>query len=121
VFGLIIALLLAGQDVSANDVPRYSLEKKARLSDVVVAGHVLSVGTESPDRGGWPTARVRVDAVLKGTPGEEVEVMTRVGISELDLDCCEIGKSYLFFLVKAKNGRFMSVNGPHGVYPLAAR
>ncbi len=121
IVGVVLSVLFVARDAGANDVRQYSLEKKARLSDVVVAGHVLSTRTEPPIGGGETYARVRVDAILKGTPGENVEVLTRGMISEFDPDCCVIGKSYLFFLVKLRKGGFESVNGPYGIYPLETR
>jgi hypothetical protein len=106
---------------AANEVREYSLEKKARIADVVVAGHVLSIGADPPGRGGWPYARVRVDVVLKGTPRGDIEVLTDAGIAEMDPECCEVGKSYLFFLERVKSGRFESVNARFGIYALPVK
>jgi hypothetical protein len=117
--GLVAFLLLAaGGDVPANEVREYGLEKKARLSDVVVIGHVVSKSQEGEGGLRLELSRVQVDKVLKGTLSDGIEVLSKGSISELNPDCCEVGKAYLFFLVKRKDGRFGSVNGRFGIYVL---
>jgi len=99
-----------------NAVREYSLEQKVHLSDSVVIGRVVSVKKEP--EGGAPSeyAHVQVDKVLKGPSLETIDVMTKGSISEMDLECCEVGKVYIFFLMKTKkNNTFMSVNGRYGV------
>jgi hypothetical protein len=118
VVGALMILLCVAQQAAANAIPKYSLEKQARLSDLVVIGHVASLETVPP---GFEYARVRVDTILKGSTPAELEVETRGMVAEEDPPCREVGRSYLFFLQRLKNGRFVSVNGPFGVYPLPAK
>jgi hypothetical protein len=120
---VLLALLFTADDVLANAVPELSLEKKARLSDLVVIGRVESTRPEKVGAGEeYEYARVHVDRVLKGKPPDQLDVLFRGMVAEFDPDCCEVGKSYLFFLVKQKRiGRFESVNGPFGIYPIPGR
>jgi hypothetical protein len=60
-------------------------------------------------------ARVHIDKILKGTPPDEIEVITKGHISELNLQCCTTGGVYLLFLRKLKDGKYESVNGNFGV------
>jgi hypothetical protein len=117
--GLVAFLLLAaGGNVPANEVRDYGLEKKTHLSDVVVIGHVVSKSQESVGDLRLELSRVQVDTVLKGTPPDKIDVLSDGSIAEMKPDCCEVGKGYLFFLVKSKDGRFESVNGRFGIYAL---
>jgi hypothetical protein len=114
-FALTLVVLVAtGGMVRANDVREYSLEKKARLADVVIIGRVMSVRRE----GGGPLeyALVHVDKALKGEPPNSVEVLVKGAIAEMDPECCVTGGVYLWFLVKEKDKRFESVNGRFGIY-----
>jgi hypothetical protein len=124
---VLLAVLVTAGDLRANDVHDLPLEKKARLSDLVVIGRVESTRIESfVGASGYRYARVHIDSILKGKPPERLDVMFGGSIAEENPDCCEVGKTYLFFLVKDKsvNRRsdgFESVNGPHGIYPIPAR
>jgi hypothetical protein len=111
-------LLAAGSDVLANEVREFSLEKKAHLSDVVVIGHVVSKSQESVADLRLEFSRIEVDKALKGTPPDRIDVLSNGSIAEMNPDCCEVGKAYLFFLVKRKDNRFESVNGRFGIYAL---
>ena len=119
---ILLAVLFAAGDLLANDVRELPLEKKARLSDLVVIGRVESTHPEKVVGGEFQYARVHVDTVLKGKPPDRLDVMYLGMVAEFDPECCVVGKSYLFFLVKERRSeRFESVNGPHGIYPIAAR
>jgi hypothetical protein len=76
---------------------------------------VLSIRDEQIGKGTFQYAHVRVDTVLKGSPPEALDVLVKGSISELDPDCCDIGKVYLFLLSKVKN-KFESVHGRFGIY-----
>ena len=118
---VLLVLLVTVGDLSANQVPEFSLEQKAHRSDLVVIGRVESTWPENIRGVAYEYARVRVDRVLKGKPPDHLDVMSQGTISEFDPDCCEVGKVYLFFLVKEKRStRFESVNGPYGVYSIPA-
>src|SRR6185312_14288624 len=112
---VLFVLLAVGGEGLANVVREYPLEKKVHLSDTVVIGRVVSVGQE-PGASPAEFAHVQVDKVLKGPALDSVDVLTKGSISEMDLDCCEVGKVYLFFLLKTQKKIFMSVNGRFGVY-----
>jgi hypothetical protein len=117
--GALAACLLAtARNVGANDVPRYSLEKKVRFSDLVFLGHVVSIRSEKPNGAGEQFAHVRIDTMLKGAARDYADVLFRGMVAEFDPECCEVGKGYLFLVVKLNDGTFSSVNGPFGVYPL---
>lgn len=102
----------------ANDVPEYSLEKKVRLADSVFIGYAMGRKREGDRR---EYAHVRIDTVLKGNVRGYVDVLTKGEVAEFDLQCCEVGKGYLFFVVKARGGKYESVNGPFGVCPLQSK
>jgi hypothetical protein len=115
----LLVLLVTARDLSANQVTELSLEQKARRSDLVVIGRVESTRPGSNRERAFEYARVHVDRVLKGKPPDHLDVLSKGSIAELDPDCCEIGKVYLFFLMKEKGIKgFESVNGPYGIYPI---
>ncbi len=100
----------------------YSLQKKPskllwEQSELVIIGEAIRNSKTNSDFG---TRFVVVDvkAVLKGQRKARVDIWTETTISEQDLDCCEIGKEYIFFLESTPDGRFLSVNGRFGVVPL---
>jgi hypothetical protein len=106
--------LALGAAAIANVTPRYSLEKKVALSDLVVIGRAVSVA--SFRSGGFVS--VHVDTYLKGSSSSQIDVITRGPIAEQNLKCCVVGKTYLFFLKQLPNRKYLSVNGPFGVYPM---
>ena len=118
-----LALLCTAANVLANQVPELSLEKKARLSDLVAIGRVESTRLEKVGAGEqYEYARVHVDRVLKGKPPDQLDVMFRGMVAEFDPVCCVVGKFYLFFLVKQRRSTsFESVNGPFGIYPISGQ
>lgn len=116
----LITLAVIG-DARANEVREMSLENKVRLSAIVVIGSVISTKTETVSNIELEYARIRVDTVLKGKVPDSVDVLAKGSISEMDPNCCEVGKTYLFFLVKSRNGKFESANGPFGIYPIRLR
>ena len=114
-----LGLLTTARYLLANQVPRFSLEKQARLSDLVVVGRVESTRDEDVGGGAFEFARVRVETVLKGKPPDQLDVMSKGTIEEFDPHCCAVGMVYVFFLAKQKgSGKFESVNGPYGIYPI---
>ncbi|HTB74936.1 MAG TPA: hypothetical protein VK762_16920 [Polyangiaceae bacterium] len=102
--------------VLGNAVREYPLEKKVHGADVVVIGRAVS--TRSEPSGGLKLeyARVHVDRALKGTPPNEIDVLTKGSIAELSPDCCTTGGVYLFFLKTIKDDKYESVNGKFGIY-----
>lgn len=112
-----VCVLAAAREVSANDVREYPLEKKVHLSDLVFIGHVVSVRRDNGKNIGREYAHVRIDTVLKGAARDYVDVVSKGGIAEDDPQCSEVGKGYLFLVIRWRD-TFESVNGPFGVYPL---
>ncbi len=113
-----LCIVTAGADALANDVREFSLEKKVGRANVVVIGHVVATRDERVAGMTLQYAQVRVDTVLKGSPPNVLDVLAKGSIAEFDPDCCDIGKVYLFLLSKAKGGKFESVNGRFGIYPI---
>ena len=105
----------------ANFVEEYSLEKKVRLSDIVVIGKVLSANNRVSADTLFEFSAVRVEKALKGNPPLVYRFLIEVRHFELDPNCCETGKVYLFFLQRLKNGKYWSVNGAYGVYLIGER
>ena len=98
----------------ANSIDRKSFEFNVKVADVVAIGFVY--GHTDDKSLGVKYARVEVEKLLKGVATKEILFISRSRLSELDPDCCEIGKRYLFLLEKLPNGSFRSVNGPYGTY-----
>jgi len=111
---LVAALLLGWLATAMGDDYRdVSFDQKARDADLVIIGRVVST------EGGPQYARVKATTVLKGRTPEAIKFVVETGISEMDPYCCtEVGRSYLFFLHRLKNGAFESVRGHFGVFPI---
>src|SRR3954465_11103380 len=102
---LAVALLIAGLATAlGNDFRDAPFDQKVRAADLVIIGRVVST-QESPRYAG-----IHATTVLKGTPPETIRFVVQAGISEMDPHCCtEVGRSYLFFLRREKDGTFGSV------------
>ena len=61
---------------------------------------------------------MHIEKALKGTPTQEIEVLTKGAEPEMNLQCCTTGSVYLLFLRKTKGGMYESVNGSFGVYAI---
>jgi len=100
-----------------NQVKELTLEGKAKRSNIVIIGHIVSVSKlDCPD--GYICADVAIDSVLKGKEKEKVRILFDGPIVEFNPLCCEEGSYYLFFLTKLKSNIYESANGPYGVYKL---
>jgi hypothetical protein len=98
------------------------LEAKAKKSDLVFIGTVQQTNCchenffgASKDSG---VALVLPTSVLKGSAPPKVKFRYWMGMPEWRVDCCEIGKSYLFFAVKEESGTYHTVNKRFGVYAM---
>ena len=112
-----IAIAAYGESSLANQAMDRPLQEKVAESDIVFLGTVQQVDYAMPTgkvRG--RTALVRVDTLLKGGPKGDVFVAYDTGETELEPECCEAGVVYLFFLRRAPDGRYVSANGPFGIY-----
>jgi hypothetical protein len=115
---VLFVLFAARRDGLANVVREYSLEKKTRLSDIVVIGQVVSIHQEPGAGAPLEYAHIQVDKVLKGSALKSVDILSKGSIAEADPECCEVGRVYLFFLVKEQKNIFESVNGRFGIYAI---
>jgi hypothetical protein len=97
-------------------IKEFSLEEKVKRSDMVFIGRVVSI-TDSFCFMEHRCADVEISTVLKGK-SKLVRVLWGGPISEFDPACCEVDKSYLFFLKRRKDNFFETVNAYHGVYEL---
>jgi hypothetical protein len=100
---------------SSNEYKELSLSRKAAISDLVVIGRVTRVdGDGCLDM--YKCAYLEMSSVLKGTPSKSFPVLFDGPIAEEESDCCEKGKTYLFFLVRVRGTYYASSNGPYGIY-----
>ena len=115
---LTFALLLALWPgiAASNQVREMSLTQKVGTSDIVLIARVVAVDDDAC-LASYRCAKLAVSTVLKGSVPRTFAVLFDGPIAEANPMCCEPGKSYLFFLQKAKGQYFQSVNGPYGIYP----
>lgn len=112
-----ITMAAFGESSLANQAMERPLQEKVAESDIVFLGTVQQSDYVMPEgKGRGRAALVRVDTPLKGNPKGDVVVAIDTGISEMEPLCCEAGGVYLFFLSKAPDGTYVSVNGPFGIY-----
>jgi hypothetical protein len=107
--------LLFSQTCLGYSVKEFSLEDKAKNSNIVIVGHVVSV-TKLNCPFENTCAEVAIDSVLKGNEKETIRVVFDGVITELNPLCCEVGSHYVFFLKKLSGNVFESTNGPYGIY-----
>ncbi|MBT2117067.1 hypothetical protein KK141_09965 [Dyella sp. LX-66] len=97
--------------------PTMPLNEKAARSTLVFFGTVKEANYRDLRlAGNERAALVRIDKVLKGAPGDDVQIIWTNGIAELSLDCCVAGGRYLFFVAANQRGLYESVSGADGVY-----
>lgn len=99
----------------SNAIPRWTLDELSGHSNIVVVGTATKntyVRNRGIPEGKYST--FKVGTKLKGIASTEIEVWTRTGISETDVNCCDVGDIYILFLKPVKNGRFQSVDGSFG-------
>jgi len=111
---VLVSTLVISTDAIANAVPELSLEAKVSKANVVIIGQAISNESNSEK----VYARVQVKSTLKGKPAKVLLVLTRGGIAEFAPMCCTPGQSYLFFLEDRGGGKYQSVNGRFGIYPM---
>ena len=106
VFGLII---MASGCVFANSLTMKTMDQMVSESDVILVGTVIELSSFEGTQG---LALIQNTAPIKGSG--EIKLIYKTGISELDPDCCELGKKYLFFLRRQPDGYFVTVGGRQG-------
>jgi len=113
---LLVAALLSSATATSYDLPKRSLDDQVHSADVVSIGVVVSLSKhDSRDPAAYGIAKVNIIKALKGDPGAAIDVVYRNGISEQDLDCCAVGKTYFLVLRRTHSGLYESVNGRYGV------
>lgn len=118
-FNAFVFLLACGMSHCARslELRELSLDEKVASSEIVMIGSVKKIIKNTQDFG-YDLAITVPTTVLKGTPPKEIKFAFNGSISEMHSDCCETGKSYLFFISKNTDGDYNSVNGRYGVYSL---
>ncbi|WP_421570781.1 hypothetical protein [Stenotrophomonas sp. PD6] len=121
---LLLSLLIAALDCSANEVQKITLAAKAADSDVVVIGVVGEVSRcariEAGEcRDSAVTAKVHVQEVLKGPVPAEIRFRCEEAAPEFSPAACAPETARLLFLRADGNGVFHAVNGPYGAYDLS--
>jgi hypothetical protein len=110
---LVSAALIAALSlkVDANALFHMSDAEMMRASDLVAYGKVERF-IRRRDR---DYAVVRLERLVKGAAGREIEFLTNPGIEESNPRCCELGAHYLFYLERIPVGGYDSVDGHFGV------
>jgi hypothetical protein len=100
-----------------NTYRESGFDVKAATSDIIVVGQVNSVLKNGcPEM--YKCAQVKILTTLKGDPREKIIVLYKGPIAEMQPICCELGRTYIFFLEVVNGGFSQSVDGPFGIYEL---
>ncbi len=86
-----------------------TMDQMVQESDVIMIGKVVELATFEERQG---LAVVESISTIKGSG--EIKLIYKTGISELDPKCCELGRTYLFFLRRQPDGYFVTVGGRQG-------
>lgn len=115
-FFLLVAMMgFVPISASANQYREISLGAKVSNSDLVIIGQVISTST-SDCLNLFSCATVKINTRLKGSEVATVKVLFHGPIAEENPICCKVGATYVLFLKHARNGYYVSVNGPYGIY-----
>jgi hypothetical protein len=112
---VVIGLLAAACPAHANILVELSFQAKMAASDVVIVGTVTAA---NPGQDGQYDASVTVMtlATLKGRPQAQHIVLTQSRIAEDELQCCDVGSTYVMFLQHIPDSyKLTSVNSRHGM------
>jgi hypothetical protein len=111
----LLAVLTLASPAASSILVELSFREKMDAADVVIVGTVTSAIPGHPDEFD-ATATVLTLATLKGTPAAQHIVFTQSRIAEDQLQCCEVGASYVMFLRHVPDrAELASVNGRHGM------
>ena len=99
----------------ANVAVEHPLRERLDEADVVVVATAVSI-SKVDGYNAWAT--LGVDFILKGHPGPTIRLRLDSPIAEFSPDCCVVGARYLLLLTLVKDGTYVSVSGPNGVYLL---
>lgn len=106
---------LFASPVFSLELRKWSLEEKVASSEFVLIGSVVKIIKNNQDFG-YDLAVVTPTEILKGNPSTEIKVIFNGSIPENQPSCCDVGRTYLFFLSKNPKGDYYPVNGRYGVY-----
>jgi hypothetical protein len=112
---VLLTALAVAAPVRASVLVELSFAAKMEASDVVIVGTVTSAAPGHPDQYD-ATVTVTTLATLKGEPQAQHVVFAQSRIAEDQMQCCEIGATYVMFLRHARNDpRLVSVDGRYGI------
>ena len=115
VLKLLVFSLIAGINyASANVLPNLTLEEKSAQSDLVVIGKII--GVHSADDKSVPYSSLKIEIIFKGNNAKIIKIFPRSYFVERSIDCCLIGRRYMFFLKKIKGDDFQVLYGRNGVF-----
>ena len=106
---------LAAYAYNESDI---SLDEKVSRSDAVFVAQVIALDKSKLQSDGTEYSLAKIELVLKGSVSGHVRVVSRSLFSELNPDCCDVGKRYLFFVKTQPDGSYLSANGRYGIYEL---
>ena len=101
--------ITAPGSVGANALTMKTMDQMVQESDVILIGRVVELSHFEKTQS---LAIVESISSIKGSG--EIKLIYKTGISELDPNCCELGKRYLFFLRRQPDGYFVTVGGRQG-------
>lgn len=113
---LALAGVLAASPVQANGLREPTFAEKMALADLVLVGTVMRA--DGPAVAGFglaDTATLTVLNTMKGAAMDTITVSTSSTVAELNPQCCEVGATYLMFLRRTPDGRYISVRGIYGM------
>jgi hypothetical protein len=108
---------LMGEPAHAFEVPEISLVEKINQSSLVAIGRVSAINAESCLIY-YNCAKVEVSKILKGHSERNIQVRFGGELIELRPNCCDVGKTYMFYLKNGAQGIYESVNPPHGIFEI---
>jgi hypothetical protein len=113
-----VLLAIAPRVACANELIPYSFDERMDKSDVVVIGKALSLSRSGASACCDAFSKIKVLRVLKGHASHVLKVFTQDEVIDFDSLCCEIGKTYLFFLSTKPSRTYSVVDGHFGAIPL---
>jgi hypothetical protein len=115
---MLVIVLLACSSASANQVRVHSAPELVERSDLIAVVKAVGCRGDNAAIQAPEVCVVEVTSILKGDAEPSVELMTVGQFVELDVDCCEKSVSYLVFAVRGQGSKYVSTNGPYGVYKI---
>ena len=115
VFSTVLVAIMAWVNYSsANVLPNLPLEEKSAQADTVVIGKIIEV--HLADGKNAPYSLLKIDIILKGGNAKIIKIFPRSYIVERSIDCCLVGRRYMFFLKRIKGDDFRVLYGRNGVF-----